>query len=90
MGAHQPVPHPSFGFGLFEILPIDDDRAGIARQHSGQQIDERGLAGTIRPDQTDARATRQIEIDLLRHRQRTEILAQTTDFEDRIGFAHER
>ena len=33
-------------------------------QHAGHQVDERGLAGAVRPDQRVAHAVRQIELDV--------------------------
>ena len=32
----------------------EPDRAGVRRQHAGQQIDQRGLAAAVRPDDADA------------------------------------
>src|SRR5258708_1617298 len=50
--------------------------AAVGAQQPGEEIDERGLAGAVRPDQRIAHARRQLERDVLRHHQRAEALIE--------------
>jgi hypothetical protein len=45
-------------------------------QHAGHQIDQRGLAGAVGPDQCVALALRQVELDVLGDDQRAEALVE--------------
>ena len=72
----------SSGLQLVDARPAERIVAGIRREQAGEQIDERGLAGAVGADQTDAGARREIEIDRLRDGKRAEALAQTADRED--------
>jgi hypothetical protein len=45
-------------------------------QRAGDQVEQRGLAGAIRPDQRVARTLRQPEVDAVGYAQRAEALAQ--------------
>ena len=42
-----------------DALVAQEDLARARRQHAGQQVDERGLAGAVRPDERVARAGRE-------------------------------
>ena len=62
------------------------DGAGVGAQGAAQQVDERGLAGTVGADQSDARSRFEIEVDAARDRERAEGLAEAADGER--GRAH--
>ena len=60
---------------------------------TGQHIEERGLARTVRTDDADDLAFMDIEIDGLQRMQAAEILAQSAHLQQRrtlIGRLHER
>jgi hypothetical protein len=44
-----------------DCLAAQTNLARVRPQHAGHQVDERGLAGAVRPDQRIARADRQFE-----------------------------
>src|SRR6185312_8317008 len=59
------------------VCPISQkDLPRIRPQHPGHQVDERGLAGAVRPDQRVTHAPRQREVDVLRYHERPEPLVQ--------------
>src|SRR6266567_5488512 len=69
------------------VLAAEQDAAGVRPEHPGDQIDEARLAGAVRPDQRVAGAALQAEIDVARHRQRAEALAEALGF--KTGCAHD-
>ena len=75
-GAGEPEPHPRVLRQTGDVGAAQADPAGARRQRSGDQVDQRGLAGAVRPDQRVARAVRQPEVDAIGHPQRAEALAQ--------------
>ena len=56
------------------------------RQHAGEEIDKRGLAGAVGADQRVARAGFELEVDILHGPERAEIAAERLRFE--AGLAH--
>src|SRR5438132_2821308 len=69
-----------------DVLTAEKDVSRVRSQHACHQIDEAGLAGTVRSDQRVPRPTFESEIDVACHRQRAEALAQLLGFEP--GRAH--
>src|SRR5262249_15199044 len=59
-------------------------------EHAGNQIDQRGLAGAVRPDQRIALAGRQIERDIARNDERAEALVQAARRQRRDAHARLR
>ena len=59
-------------------------RAGIGRQRAGEQVDERGLAAAVGPDDADAVAAQDARGEIRHDRLRAERLG------DRLGLYHER
>ncbi len=55
-GAGEAARHPPMRFESGDVLPVETDSAGARAQQPGQQIDQRGLAGAVRPDQRMASA----------------------------------
>jgi hypothetical protein len=47
------------------VVPAHDERTGGRRDKAGEDVDERRLAGPVRPDQAKAFARREAEIDTL-------------------------
>ena len=62
-GARDAEPHARMRAHAGDVVAVEQDLAGTRRQHAGQQIDDRGLAGAVRADQRMARAL----LDLERH-----------------------
>ena len=50
---------------VLDRLPVELDRAGRNRQAAGHQVEQRGLAGAVRPDDRMALAARNREADPL-------------------------
>ena len=50
-GAHDPQPHPLVRRAVADVLAVEQNAAGGRPLHAGEQIDQRGLAGAVRPDQ---------------------------------------
>ena len=86
-GAAQPALDARLLRQRGDVLAGQPDLARRRRQASGDQVDERGLAGAVGTDQRVPRACLEAEVDVLRHAQRAEILVQPGGFECR---GHER
>ena len=52
-GAREPALHPLVGVQRGDVLSFEQDAPGRRPQHSGEQINDRRLAGAIRPDQSE-------------------------------------
>ena len=59
-----------------DVAAAQADLAGARRQRAGDQIEQRGLAGAVRPDQSVAGAVQQPEVDTLAYAQSAEALVQ--------------
>ncbi len=57
--------------------PAEKDLAGVRAQHAGQKIDQRRLAGAVRPDQRVARAFGKPKRDVGSDDERAEALEQS-------------
>ncbi len=90
MGAHQAAADARLWLEAGDVVAVQHDGAGIGAQHAGQEIDEAGLAGAVRPDQAEPRAGLEIEVDRLRHRQRAEALGKAAHRQRGGGFGHLR
>ena len=75
-GAREAGAHARLGPQGGDFAPGEKDLAAVGREHPGQQVDERGLAGAIRADERVAHAAGQLERDVLRHDERAEALIQ--------------
>src|ERR1700691_6735661 len=69
-----------------DVGAFEQDEAAARPERAGDQIDEAGLAGAVGADKRVARAGQQAEIDVARHGERAEALAQRLGLE-RGGFA---
>ena len=68
-----------------DVAAVEQHAAGRRRQHAGEQIDERGLAGAVGTDQRVAGAALEPEVDVARGGERAEIFAQAAGLEQRRG-----
>ena len=50
-GTHDAKPHPLMGRKAGDVVAVEQDAAAGRPLHAGEQIDQRGLAGAVRPDQ---------------------------------------
>src|SRR5690606_31911278 len=64
------------------ILAFQDDAAGSRLQCAGQKVDERRLAGTVRPDQRMARPALHRQRDIIGGQEAAELLHEVAGFED--------
>src|SRR3989442_102355 len=85
-GPAEPALHPLRLSHGGDVLPAQHDPAGGRRQRPGEHVDEGGFSGAVRTDQGMACAGLQPEIDVVRHGERAEALAQAARFES--GGAH--
>ncbi len=59
-----------------DVVVAEEDLAAVGPQHAGHQVDQRGLAGAVRPDQRIALAVRQIDLDVVGDHERAEALVE--------------
>ena len=65
------------------------DRTFVCREVTGEEIEERGLAGTVRADDTRDLMLAQAEVDVVDSRQRTEAFRYASGAED-FGLVNNR
>ena len=58
---------------------LEQDFAGVGRQHAGDEIEERGLAGAVRADQGVDVAGRHLELQIVERVEAAETLGQPLD-----------
>src|SRR6266581_3853916 len=75
-GAREAALDACIGPERSDVVRAEQDLAAVRAQHPGDEVDERGLAGAVGPDQRVAHPLRQRELDVLRHDQRAELLVQ--------------
>src|SRR5262249_62264140 len=85
--AHQPALDALLGPERRDLVPTEHDAAAVRLEHAGHQVDQRGLAGAVWPDQRIALAGRKIERDVLGDDERAEALVQATRGERRGAHA---
>ena len=59
----MPAAHRFQGMGEIDLLAVKDDRARVALENAADDIDERGLAGSILSDKTMHFAPPDVEVD---------------------------
>ena len=64
IGANEPAPHALLRRQRGDVGAVEQDTAGVRPQHSGHQVDQRGLAGAVGADQRIAHAGREIKLDV--------------------------
>lgn len=60
-GAHHAARHAAVRRQARDVLAFQHDAAGRRREHTRQEVDQRGLAGAVGPDQCVARAALQVQ-----------------------------
>ncbi len=68
-----------------DVAALEQHLPGGRLEHAGQQVDERGLAGAVRPDQRVTRTGAEREVDVAGGGERAEIDGQLPCFEERRG-----
>ena len=63
-GAREPAPRPRVRRQPREIAPVELDAARVADE-AGDRVDERRLAGAVRPDQADELALLDVDVDVV-------------------------
>src|SRR5579864_9137945 len=64
-----------------ERAPVEDDAAGVVAQGAAKTVDKRALARPVRPDQADAIARGDRQVDAFERDKAAEPLAETADLE---------
>ena len=62
-GAREPVAPAAVRRPARDVLLAEDDGAAVGLVEAAEDVDERRLAGAVRPDQADDLAAVQVEID---------------------------
>src|SRR5499433_3155703 len=75
-GAHEAAFDALLGPERRDLVCSEKDLSFVGLDHAGDQIDQRGLAGAVRPDQRVALARWEIELDVARDDERAEALVQ--------------
>ena len=81
-GADKPALHPLLGAERGDVLAAEQDLPAVRAQHAGHQVDQRGLARAIWPDQRVARAAGQRDFDILGDHERAEAFVEPASGED--------
>jgi hypothetical protein len=76
---HQSALDPLFGAQGGDGFARQRDCPAIGREKAGQEVDERRFAGAVGPDQRDARARHEVEVDPLGGDHRTEAFRETAN-----------
>ena len=80
-GAGDPLQRAARRARVVHRLAFEHDRALVGRQHAGQEIEERGLAGAVRPDQRVDVAAPHIHAQVVQRVEAAEALGQAFDRE---------
>ena len=82
-GAADAAPADDVGPEPVDALAGEMDRAVVGREHAGDDVEQRGLAGAIGTDDREDSALRHAEADIVDREQAAEALAQPGDLEQR-------
>ena len=66
--------------GMLGSPAVEADAAGGRREAAGDQVEQRGLARAVRPDDADRLARRDHEIEIVGDDDRAEAFLQACDF----------
>jgi hypothetical protein len=83
--ARQPQPGPRVRGQPFEAAALETHAAGLVDQRAGEAIDERALARAVRPDQADALARRDRQVDSVECDETAEPFAESFNFKKLRG-----
>ena len=85
--AHKAATNAALRVERGDVLAAEQNLAAVRPQHAGHQVDQRGLAGAVRPDQRVTHALRQLDLDVAGNDQRAEALVEALRREG--GLAHD-
>ncbi len=85
--ARQPPPGAPMHRQMGDVLSVEQDAAGIGRQFAGDLRQQRRLARAVGADEGMQLASVHRQLDVLRHLQAAEGLAQAAHCKHRIGLA---
>ena len=69
---------------IHDRLALEQDLAGIGGENAGDEIEERRLAGAVRPDQRVDVAGRHLELEIVERVEAAEALGQPFDRKTRL------
>jgi hypothetical protein len=72
--AHDPASHPFLRREARHVDAVVQNRAGVGREITGEKVEERGFAGTVRSDDAGDFVFAQNVVDVINRRQRAEPL----------------
>ena len=83
----RPIPSAVIACGGMpgDLGPVEHDRARRRLVDAREQVEERRLAGAVRPDQRDDRAARDREVDVVGRDEAAELLAELRDHDEVVG-----
>ena len=85
-GAADAAPADAVGRQAVDALAGEGDRSGVGREHAGDHVEQRGLAGAVRPDDRENAALGHLEADPVDRDQAAEPLAHAIDRQQRAHF----
>ena len=80
--AREPEPGALVRGQPVELPAVEAHRAGLVGERAAQAVDQRALARSVRPDQADALARRDVEVDAVERDEAAEALAEAFDLEE--------
>ena len=83
MGAGEAVARDRIGLCAGDVGAAEHDASGIRREHAVDQIEQRRLAGAVRPDQAENFALAHDETQVVHGLQAAEALADVIELEER-------
>ncbi len=85
VGPPHAEPRAAGGRDLRDVVPVELDRARGLRDVAGDEVEERGLPGAVRPQEAAALAGRDVEIDVAHGVQTAEPPPDPAQAQDRGG-----
>src|SRR4051794_7151948 len=83
--AREPALHDPVGPHRGDVLAVEDDPPGGGLVEAREHVEERGLAGAVRPDDRDDRLTRDLERDGVDREQAAEALRHVGRLEQHLA-----
>ena len=81
-GAHHAEPRDHVGWPAHDLLALEQDRSALGPVEAGDHVEERGLPGSVRPDQRRHRVLLDVEAGTVHGRDPAEVLDQSLDLEN--------
>src|SRR5258708_6152728 len=80
-GARQSAQHAAVRGQIGDVVSFQQDAAAVGPEHASQQVDDGGLAGAVRADQSVAGALLDLERKVARDLEPAEMLFQSPCFQ---------